>query len=333
MEPVSLSSLAQAGSIDRFVMEAVADTIAELHLNAQISDHVPETLGQTTQQIEAFLHQRAEAGCVRRCQGQLDLESIVLQGDQVLMLSSPEPGNDFQVMDVAEDLANLLIALEQKGLAMEASILLNRYFDGTGGVADDPATLLALRWFMGNQARREDGFPKLVAVGGLSGGGKSRMSRELAPLLDTFPGARVVRTDVVRKRMMGVGLSARLASHGYTPEKDQQTYNRFYDELTQVVEQGHSVIADGVFAKQEQRDGVEAVARRLGIPFIGLWVNAPPEIRAARVKARKNNVSDVTEAVIQRQLDYELGEIAWQEVDSTGPKQQTLARGREIIGI
>ena len=56
--------------------------------------------------------------------------------------------------------------------------------------------------------------PVLVAVGGLSGSGKSRLAREIAPHLGAAPGARVVRTDAQRKRLAGIGLLDRLPPAG-----------------------------------------------------------------------------------------------------------------------
>jgi hypothetical protein len=46
--------------------------------------------------------------------------------------------------------------------------------------------------------------PLLVAIGGLSGTGKSILARGLAGIIEPVPGAVIVRSDVVRKRLLGV---------------------------------------------------------------------------------------------------------------------------------
>jgi len=47
--------------------------------------------------------------------------------------------------------------------------------------------------------------PKFIAVGGLSGSGKSRLARTLAPRVAPMPGAVIVRSDVERTMLFGVG--------------------------------------------------------------------------------------------------------------------------------
>ena len=51
---------------------------------------------------------------------------------------------------------------------------------------------------------------RLVALGGVSGTGKSTLARQLAPELGPAPGAVVLRSDVVRKRLHGVAPGDRL---------------------------------------------------------------------------------------------------------------------------
>ena len=74
--------------------------------------------------------------------------------------------------------------------------------------------------------------PRLVAVGGLSGSGKSRMARELAPHLGASPGARVVRTDSIRKRLAGPPLTSRLGPEGYTAEMTERTYRAMTEDAS-----------------------------------------------------------------------------------------------------
>ena len=56
--------------------------------------------------------------------------------------------------------------------------------------------------------------PVLVAIGGLSGTGKSALARALAPFLAPEPGAVVVRSDVERKILFGVDETERLSAGG-----------------------------------------------------------------------------------------------------------------------
>ena len=58
---------------------------------------------------------------------------------------------------------------------------------------------------------------RLVAIGGLSGSGKSTLAAALAPGID----ARVLRSDVIRKRLFGVAPETRLPASAYTAEVSQ----------------------------------------------------------------------------------------------------------------
>ncbi len=332
MQECTIRNLAEDGGFERFVVEQTADVLAQFHMAAETcaSDDV---VHKTSQWKTARFKARFEAGCFRSAFKALQLCDLTLVNGKVAFTSEITDAAQRGCVDVIDNLGSLLHELGQLGLKAQANILFNRYLDVTGGVLDDPYTLSALQSLIGQAESEGPPVPKLIAVGGLSGGGKSRMARMLAPLFEDSIGARVVRTDVVRKRMMGVALSDRLESHGYVEEKTTQTYQLFYRELATAIEQGQSAIADGVFALETQRQEVEDLAKRLGVPFVGLWVDAPIDVRTKRVASRKNNVSDVTETVLQRQLSYDLGKITWHKIDSSGPKQETLSLGRRLAGV
>src|SRR3546814_18172824 len=58
--------------------------------------------------------------------------------------------------------------------------------------------------------------PRLIAIGGLSGTGKSTLARTLGDAVGRPPGARILRSDVLRKRLAGVLPHTPLPSSGYT---------------------------------------------------------------------------------------------------------------------
>jgi predicted kinase len=173
--------------------------------------------------------------------------------------------------------------------------------------------------------------PRLLAVGGFSGSGKSRLARDLAPFIGAAPGAVVLRTDVLRKTLMGVGPEIKLGIDGYTEEMTERTYQRLYDTTARALEMGHAVIADAVFARGEQREAIEQVGRRLGIPFDGLWLESSPEIMRQRIEKRRNNASDATVDVLDQQLTYDLGPLDWSRLNSSGSKAETLRAARAIV--
>ncbi|MBC7950620.1 MAG: AAA family ATPase [Rhodospirillaceae bacterium] len=300
-----------------------------------------------------LLEDRRERGLVRQCHGDLHCGNICLFEGKPTLFDAIEFSEDIACIDVFYDLAFLLMDLDQRGARPLAGYALNHYLDLSGdyqGVELLPL-LLSLRagvrahvcatMGMPDQARSyldaaltylTPPPPRLLAVGGLSGSGKSRMGRELAPLL-AVPAAAVVRTDSLRKQMMGVGLLEKLGPEGYTPEITERTYQALYDTCLQVLKAGHSAVADAVFAKPEQRDAMERVAREAGVPFHGLWLESPPHLSASRIKGRKANVSDATVAVLEQQLNYDLGVISWRRVKTGGSKIKALSLGRAALGL
>ena len=60
--------------------------------------------------------------------------------------------------------------------------------------------------------------PALVAVGGLSGTGKSVLARALAPDIAPDPGAVILRSDVTRKALFGAGETEPLPQEAYADE-------------------------------------------------------------------------------------------------------------------
>lgn len=310
-----------------------------------------------------LLENRRAAGLVRQCHGDLHCGNICVVDGQPTPFDAIEFSEDIACIDVFYDLAFLLMDLERRGARALAGYALNHYLDLTGDYAGAGLLplLLSLRAAVrahvsatmaaGAEGAERDRLaeearaylhaaqtylappaPTLLAVGGLSGSGKSRMARELAPFL-AVPAAAVVRTDALRKQLMGCGLLDKLGPDGYTPEITERTYQALYDTCLMLLKAGHGTVADAVFAKPEQRDAIEQVARAAGVPFRGLWLFTPPDLAARRIEERTANVSDATVQVLEQQLGYDLGAIAWPQVQTGGSKDKALADGRAAIGV
>ncbi len=330
---------------------------------------VEKVTGRTFELIDAFsgvLDARRAAGRVRACHGDLHLRNICLVDGKPTLFDAIEFSTDFSDIDVLYDLAFLLMDLDFHGKERLASFLFNRYLD-VGDERPDAFDVLPIFLTMRAQIRAhvgaaiaasqsndadrqretetaqryldlaevylEDKSPRLVAVGGLSGSGKSRLAREIARYLGRRPGARVVRTDVVRKRLAGVHPNEKLGADGYSWEMTERTYTTFFEEARVALEKGQSVVLDAVFAVEGQRREAEAIADACGVPFTGIWVDAPLAVRLERVSSRTRNVSDVTVEVAEQQSGYDLGEVAWSKVDSSGRKKETVRQACALLGV
>jgi aminoglycoside phosphotransferase family enzyme/predicted kinase len=324
-----------------------------------------DTLAATADVLDA----RRDAGWVRHCHGDLHLRNIFLDDGRPTLFDAIEFSEDFACIDTLYDLAFLLMDLDHRGLPNRANAAFNVYQDVMadlsglralplflsfravirahvaltarsglivdGASPDDRgpagAAAEALDYFARGVDYLRPAPPRLVAVGGLSGTGKSRLARRLAPGLGARPGALVVRSDVIRKRICGVDAYTRLGPEGYTPEISARVYGEMIEEAKQALAGGHAVIADAVHARPAERAAIEAVAISAGVPFCGLWLDTDPKVMEQRVASRTHNASDAGVDVVRRQLGYELGDVTWSRIDSSGRHKETLSRAREIL--
>jgi hypothetical protein len=167
--------------------------------------------------------------------------------------------------------------------------------------------------------------PVLIAVGGLSGTGKSRLAADLAAWVGPVPGAHVQRSDVLRKVRAGVAMTQRLPADAYTAEATQAVYTDLNHVARVFLASGRSVIVDAVHARPSEREAIAQTAEAIEVRFAGLWLEAPDETRVDRIEQRRNDASDATGHLALAQSDYDLGTIGWSRVDASGSPEQTLA--------
>jgi predicted kinase len=173
--------------------------------------------------------------------------------------------------------------------------------------------------------------PRLVAVGGLSGTGKTSVSAAVAAELGRPPGALHLRSDIERKRMLGVGDTDRLPPQSYTQETSDAIYERLRDKAGRAVKAGQSVVVDAVHARPAERDAIEAVARDNGVAFTGIWLDASEDILLKRVAARTGDASDADADVVMHQIAYDIGPIGWTRIDASRSVEQLSRQIRERI--
>ncbi|WP_323770777.1 AAA family ATPase [Antarctobacter sp.] len=313
----------------------------------------------------ALLDQRAAQGHVRRCHGDLHLRNIVLIDGVPVPFDALEFSEDLGTCDVLYDLAFLLMDLRHRGLAGAANAALNRYllraatgahFSGLAALSLFLAVRAAISAMVSVQTARAQGGcedlladarrylddacralepvpARLVAVGGLSGTGKTTVARGLAPLLGVAPGAVHLRSDLIRKALCGVDPLIPLEATAYTPEINAQVYDRMVALAREALNAGQSVIVDAVFLRENERRAIAEIATQAGVGFAGLWLEAKEETLVARVAARERDASDADADVVRFQLAKDAGQIGWTRVDASGDADQTLAAGCRALGI
>lgn len=240
-------------------------------------------------------------------------------------------------VDKLYDLAGTLIEIMRAGLAGEANTIANRYLDVAPQGATGWALLpLYLSLRAEGEAELADSLlaparPRLVVIGGLSGTGKSTLARLLGSRIGRLPGARVLRSDIFRKRLAGVSPETRLPPRHYTRRNDDETYEALFESADDHLACGNSVILDAVFMARSERDVAEALAERHRAGFTGIWLEAPERDRIARVNARNNDASDATEKVVREQSRRSVGEIHWHRVRANRPQELIVAAARAAL--
>ncbi|MGH7098703.1 MAG: AAA family ATPase [Stellaceae bacterium] len=310
--------------------------------------------------LAPLLDRRRKDGKVRRGHSDLHLRNIVLLEEGPTLFDCLEFSAALAATDVLYDLAFLLMDLEHKGLADFANLVLNRYFDLTGEDDGLPALplFLSLRAAIrahvtaaaleqAAPAARPEGAAearrylalalrllqprprRLVAIDGLSGTGKSTLAAALAPSL----GARVLRSDVIRKRLFDVPPETRLPADAYGAAVSRQVYDRLRHQARAALDAGFPAIIDAVALRQEERRAFAAVAEAAAVPFAGLWLEAPAQALEGRIAARRDDASDASPAVLEQQLRHDPGTIAWVRIDAGAGPEACLSAARRALGL
>jgi len=358
--------IAKAADFTHALSEIIAQNDVELRAAPELFP--PRAVSALTdatrgafERVRALLAARERAGRVARGHGDLHLGNIVLLDGVPVLFDAIEFDPKIATGDMLYDLAFLLMDLIERKLTQAANIVLNRYLNETRRTEDLDA-LTALPLFLslraairakvaaarralgaaGAEQSARDYFalagkllapppPILVAVGGLSGTGKSLLARALAAEILPEPGAVVLRSDVERKVLFAVAEADRLPETAYARDVTTQVYAALIDKARRVTGAGHSAIVDAMFADASERAAI--VKAGAGAAFHGLFLTADLATRLSRVGGRKGDASDADAAVARRQEQYDLGDLQWTLVDASGSPEETLRRAKAALGL
>jgi uncharacterized protein len=147
------------------------------------------------------------------------------------------------------------------------------------------------------------------------------------------PGAVVLRSDVVRKKLFGKAPEERLEAAAYGEEVTQKVYETLMARAATLLRAGHGAIVDAVFLRADERAAVERAASDAGVPFQGLWLSAPADVLERRIADRRGDASDATPVVLRRQLDADPGPIAWSRLDASDSPEAMLDAARTALAL
>ncbi|HUK13657.1 MAG TPA: AAA family ATPase [Thermoanaerobaculaceae bacterium] len=275
-----------------------------------------------------LFHHRAATSRVRDGHGDVHLDSICVT-DPIRIFDCIEFNERFRIQDVAEEVAFLAMDLEFHGYTPFARAFVDAYVEASGDrhlfklldfykayrayvrakvhsfQADDPGIAaeqreqvrsIATRYYE-LAARYAASFnpQRLYVSCGVMGSGKSTLARTLGERY----ALKVIRSDVVRKELLGLPPDARRHvgwdQAEYSPAVTERTYGEMLERAEKLIEVGQSVVLDGCYAKGAQRHAVVKLARRLKVPMLLLECRASEEVireRLERRSAKNGSVSD-----------------------------------------
>ena len=295
----------EPGSVAQPVAENFKLFFAKLDDAAEIR-RLTALHGWSRAEQERLAHQRRERdGFVRECHGDLHLGNLAWVDGQLLIFDCIEFSPALRWIDVISEVAFCFMDLlhrQRNGLAMR---FLNAWLEASG----DYAGMALLRYYAvyralvrakvaalragqsaGNHAEADRAEvtsclqlaesltviapPQLWITHGLSGSGKTTLAQSLLQ----EQGMIRLRSDVERKRLVGLDALARSASGMEQGLYAQHATRRTYEHLARLAEglldAGWPVIVDAACLARWQRDLFRDLAQRRGAPFRILDIQA-----------------------------------------------------------
>ncbi|HSO99475.1 MAG TPA: AAA family ATPase [Solirubrobacteraceae bacterium] len=388
----TLAAKLERGELQRGEVAAVARTLAEFHARARgaaavgvpvlaverrMAENFHELLAIVEQRaeiewvlsLERFAHAwvlahaqmldaRARRGFVREVHGDLRAEHVLLD-ETVQVVDCVEFDRGLRELDVADDLAFLVMDLTASGGERFARTLVRAYRDAGGDPGEDrliafyaayralvrakvalvraaqhPASssehghesaaardLLAVAERFAWRAR----LPLVIVLCGVPAAGKSHLAEALAEV----SGLSHLSSDVARKRLVGIRSHQRAPGAAYSADFNRLTYAELGRRAARETADRGGALVDATFRHRADRD---AFAETFGnaAPLLFVECRAPAHVlakRAARRDRQPRRVSDASLSVVLRERS------TWEPLDELPPEAHvTLRSDRPVEG-
>jgi aminoglycoside phosphotransferase family enzyme/predicted kinase len=350
---VKMRQFAQEGLLDRVLscgrltaghVDAIAATVAAFHQRIECArpdqdyggaSSIESAIRQNFAQHAALLPvfaQRHGHRFIRECHGDLHLGNIALVDGEIQVFDCIEFNPDLRWIDVINEVAFLVMDLDEHGRSDFAWRFLNAYLQETG----DYAGLRLLRYYqiyramvrakvacirasqphLSAQDRKLalDAYaayagyaskvtapmrPSLIITHGLSGSGKTAVTQSLLEEL----GAVRVRSDIERKRLQHIApwtkSGSGVDSGIYVASATQATYEELRRLAGSILDAGCVAIVDATFLRRWQRDSLHRLAQQRNIPFVIVSCLAEDEELRRRLLQREQAGRDASEATLE----------------------------------
>jgi aminoglycoside phosphotransferase family enzyme/predicted kinase len=276
---------------------------------------------------EPLLEQRIADARVIEGHGDLRAADVFLLPDGPRVLDAIEFDDSLRHVDALADVAFLAMDLERLRRPDLAELFLDYYREFSGDIwpaslarhyiahralirakvelirasqGDARSRVEATRLLHLSLGQLEHARVRLVLVGGLPGAGKSTLSTFLGDVL----GATILRSDEVRKNLVGVALDDH--SHGgayhsgiYDDCTTDATYTELCRQAAVLLSHGESVILDASWSDANRRAAARDIARSTHSDLVEISCVVPREVAVARITARVAAGRDPSDATVE----------------------------------
>jgi predicted kinase len=303
------------------------------------------------------LDRRAGQGRVRECHGDLRAEHVILS-PELSVVDCVEFALDLRTLDVADDLAFLVMDLRAHDAEWVRPILVSAY-RGAGGDcgADALVSFFAVHRALvrakiqlvraaqyppssERAARARDRAAEFIAIAErfswrsldplalVACGGPATGKSFLAGAVAARAGAPVINSDVVRKELAGLRPQERAPAEVYSEDFNRRTYRELGRRTALALDAEPCVVVDATFRRRDDRAAFsDAFGNRGRLVFVQCL--APAHVVADRASAREldpGRVSDATVEIAEREGRR------WEPLDEIEPGSRVELRTDRDVG-
>ena len=174
-------------------------------------------------------------------------------------------------------------------------------------------------------------MPPIIAIGGPVGAGKSSVAALLAQEIDRLlqPGAavRLLRSDVLRKQLLGIDLLAKLPQKYYESDLySRAIYSALHALARSVGSVGDIALIDATYTRRWQRADLARLT--VDCDVYGFWLDVTADERIRRLGDRTADVSDAgADFVANQQVERPTDEAEWECINAS------LLSARDVTNV
>jgi predicted kinase len=170
--------------------------------------------------------------------------------------------------------------------------------------------------------------PLLIAIGGLSGSGKTSLARALQK---EIAGSVHIDADATRRDILGVSAAGPFPDGAFADEVTQRMIAEMRRRVKEALTAGKNAIVSSIFNTPLSRTAQEKLATQNGALFKGLWLQTDTGVLLDRVTRRVNDVSEAGADVVQTQVALGIGAITWHIIDAAQTREAIIKAALELL--